>query len=243
MRNSRLSQRLREADEAELVRLVTEHAGELDPGAAGQALRNSFASREVIETLARERRLLRSSEVTRAIVAHPRSPETLALNLLPHLFWRDLVKLGADIRARPRIRRAADIRLADKLSALSVGERVAIARRAGPGALTRLRTDSSPLVIGALLENPRVTEGLLMPMISSETASPEVLKRVSEDRRWGLRYQIRVTLARNPRTPVQTALSILPALKKRDLNAVASDWRLPAPVRKRANLLLGRLTG
>jgi hypothetical protein len=32
-------------------------------------------------------------------------------------------------------------------------------------------------------------------------------------------------------------------LKKRDLNAIASDWRIAAPVRKRANLLLGRGPG
>ena len=241
--NSDLRSRLREAGESELLDLVREHAEELDPGAARLALKNPYAGREVIEILLEQRRLLTSQEVRRDLVAHPKTPETRSLNLLAGLFWRDLVKLGASVRTRPRVRRAADLRLAEKLPTLSVGERAAIARQAGPGAMTRLRHDTNPRVVAALLENPRLTEGILGPMLSSETASPEVLARVAEDRRWGLRYGVRLMLARNPRTPIQTALGILSGLKKRDLNAVSSDWRIAAPVRRRANLLLGRGPG
>jgi hypothetical protein len=106
--------------------------------------------------------------------------------------------------------------------------------------MTRLRSDTHPRVIGALLENPRLTEGLLAPVLSSDTANPQVLARVAEDRKWGLRYGVRVMLARNPRTPVTATLGMLSSLKKKDLNAIASDWRMAAPVRQRANLLLGR---
>jgi len=243
VRDTELLSRLREAGEAELVELVRARAEELNPGAARQVLKNPFAGLEVIELLLKQRRLLSSQEVRRELVAHPATPEVRALNLLPGLFWRDLLKLGADVRTKPRVRRAADLRLAEKLSTMSVGERIAIARQAGQGTLTRLRHDPHPRVIGALLENPRLTEGLLGPLLSSDTANPQVLERVAEDRRWGIRYGVKVILARNPRTPVTTNLGILSGLKKRDLNAVANDWRINAVVRRRANLLLGREPG
>jgi hypothetical protein len=234
---------LREAGESELLELVSERAEELGPRAARLVLRNPYAGREIIEILLKQRRLLGSQEVRRELVAHPSTPEARALNLLPGLFWRDLMKLGASVRTKPVVRRAADMRLAEKLPTLSVGERTAIARQAGVGAMTRLRHDPSPRVVGALLENPRLTEGTLAPMLSSDNTNPQVLARVAEDRRWGLRYGVKVMLARNPRTPVTTVLGILSGLKKRDLNAIASDWRIAAPVRKRANLLLGRGPG
>ncbi|MDH3253452.1 MAG: hypothetical protein OEM62_00535 [Acidobacteriota bacterium] len=239
-RNPELRQQLREASDSRLLELVREHCGEMDPGSARQVLRNPFATREVIEILMSERRLLSAQEFRRELVAHPQTPEVRALDLVSGLFWRDLLKLAADVKARPRIRRAADTRLAEKLPGLSAGERVALARQAGPGTISRLRNDRDPRVISALLENPRMTEGLLGPLVSSDTAHPDVLARVAADRRWGVRYGIRTILARNPRTPVPTALGILSSLKKRDLAAVASDWRLAAPVRKRANVLLGR---
>lgn len=240
MENSELRNRLREAGESELLEMVKEHADELDAGSARLVLKNPFAGREVVLLLLEQRRLLTVQEVRRELVAHPSTPEPRALNLLPGLFWRDLMTLGASVRTRPRIRRAADRRLSEKLPTLSVGERISIARRAGVGTMTRLRNDTHPRVIGALLENPRLTEGLLGPLLSSDMANPQVLARVAEDRRWGLRYGVRVMLARNPRTPVTTTIGMLSGLKKKDLNAIASDWRMAAPVRQRANLLLGR---
>jgi hypothetical protein len=240
VRNSELINRLREAGGVELLELVREHAEELDAGTARLVLKNPHTGSEVVEILLEQRRLLSSQEFRRDLAGHRRTPEVQALNLIPGLFWRDLMKLGASFRARPRVRRAADLRLAEKLATLSTGERAAIARQAGPGTITRLRHDSNPHVIGALLENSRLTEGLLGPLLSSDNANPQVLARVAEDRRWGLRYEVRVMLSRNPRTPVTTVLGILSGLKKRDLNAVAVDWRISAPVRQRANLLLGR---
>ncbi|MFQ5350501.1 MAG: hypothetical protein ACE5EG_08675, partial [Thermoanaerobaculia bacterium] len=82
---------------------------------------------------------------------------------------------------------------------------------------------------------------VLLQLVTRESARPELLAMVARDRRWGVRYRIRVPICRNPNTPVATALGQLPALRKPDLKAVADDPRLAKPVRQRAALLLGRL--
>jgi hypothetical protein len=231
---------VREANEKDLFELVERHHEEVDVKIARQILRNPFVSRRVIETLLRQRRLLTSAELRRDLAAHRQTPEARALNLIPGLFWKDLVALGSDARVAPRLRRAADLRLAERVPQLSTGERMAIARQAGPGVIPRLRHDSHPQVVAALLENPKLTEGLLLPLLTSETANPQVLTRVAEDRTWGVRYGVKNALCRNPRTPVPTALSLLSGLKKQDLKTVAANLRIAAPVRRRAELLLGR---
>ncbi len=229
-----------EANEEELLALVERHAGELDAGAVGKVLVNPFTSSRVIERLLASRRLLAFYEVKRGIARHPRCPEIEALKLLPGLFWRDLVRIGSDTRVRPLVRRAADRQLARRLPGLSVGERHSIARSAGLGLIATIRNDPEIRVIRGLLENPRLTEGALSPLLNSEAARPDVLVAIASDRRWGARNGVRVSICRNPRTPVATALKLLPMLHKRDLREVASNHRLAAAVRKRANLLLGR---
>ena len=77
--------------------------------------------------------------------------------------------------------------------------------------------------------------------MTRDSARPELLSLVARDRRWGVRYRLRVPICRNPNTPVATALSQLAGLRKRDLESVARDPRLAGAVRQRANLLLGRL--
>ena len=234
-----LERRLREAGEAELIELVTAHGGEIGPTGALHALRNAHLSRPVVERLLEERRLLASYEVRAELARHPLTPQVRALRLVSGLFWRDLVRMTRDMRVPPVVRRSAERRLVERFDGLSTGERMAIARSCGGGLISRIRHSPCPRTIGALLENPRLAEGMLLPLASNETARPEVLARIAGDRRWGSRYRLRLAICRNPRTPPTTALGILPALKKVDLGSIVADRRIAAPVRRRAELLLG----
>jgi hypothetical protein len=236
---SDLGRALREADSEGLFALLRERLADLEVPEVRQALLNPFVTAEAIELIAAQQRLLSAHELRREIALHPRTPQVLALRFVPGLFWRDLLRLGADTRVRPVVRRAADLRLIERLPSLAVGEKVAIARAAGAGLLGHLRHDPSPRVIASLLDNPRLTIGVLMPLVNSESALPAVLKLIGDDRRWGVRYEVRQALARNPRTPPDVALRTLAWLQKGDVRAVAADARLSAVVRRRARLLLG----
>lgn len=234
-----LGRRLREAGADELAALLEERLAEVDETAAGHLLRNPHAGGEAIARLASRRDLMTSYALRREIARHPQTPEALAMRMVAGLYWQDLLALGRETRVKPAIRRAADRQLANRLGGYSLGEKTAIARRAGHGVMQLLRDDPSPRVIAALLENPRMTEGLLAPLVHREDARPEVLRVIADNPRWGCRYTLRSALARNPRTPPATALRLLPMLKKVDLRAVAAHPRLPRAVRRRAELLGG----
>ncbi len=238
---SEIEQQLAAADEATLLELVRAELGALDGALMRRLLRHPFLSTEVIKVLLEDRDVVGSYEVRRELAGHPKTPDAPAMRLVATLYWRDLARLSAESRIRPTVRRAAERRLADRLPGLAAGEKVAIARRCGPGLVARIGQDPNPRVIVALLENPRLTEGVLLQLVSRDSARPELLALVARDRRWGVRYRLRVPICRNPNTPVATALTLLPALRKLDLRAVADDPRLARAVRQRANLLLGRL--
>jgi hypothetical protein len=230
--------RMREAGSEELLALVREHAGLLDAPAVGIVLRSSFVTAEVVEALAQPR-LLSFYEVRRELALHPRTPQVLAQQLIPGLYWRDLALLGGDMRLHPRLRRTADQYLATRLPELALGEKISIARRAGPGLLAHLRHDPSPRVIGALLDNPRMTEDILAPVVHGAATPGPVLTLIATDRRWGARYGLQAAICRNPGTPLATSLKLLPQLRKSELKAVAGDPRLSPAVRQRARVLLG----
>ncbi|HSL83875.1 MAG TPA: hypothetical protein VLF66_13960 [Thermoanaerobaculia bacterium] len=181
------------------------------------------------------------SELLR-LLREPATEEHRALRIVTTLFWRELMEVGLDTRVRPTVRRAADRQLLARLPGLAVGEKVAIGRRASARVLERLRHDPSPRVVRSVLENPRTTEGLLLPLVSHELARPEALEEVARSRRWGARYEVRVALCHNPRTPAATALRLLPHLRKKDLRRLLREVRVPAVVRRRAEVLLGVAT-
>lgn len=230
---------LREAETDRLYDLLDRHAETLDLAQARQALLNPFLDLRGIERLLAIRRLMTATEVQNLIARHPKTPEPVALRLVPRLSWRDQMEIGADTRVRPSVRRAADRGLAGRLAALAVGEKIAIARRASSGLLPKLLADASPTVVTAALGSPRLSEGVLAPVLHRETTAPKALETIGRHPRWGIRYGVRLGLARNPSTPLPTALAQLPSLKKVDLRMIAGDRRIHSSVTRRARLLLG----
>lgn len=233
-----LGARLARAGSRQLVELIGGEASSLTTRHVLLALRNPYATAEVIEALAGIRRLLASYSVRSAIARHRRTPETLALRFVSSLFWRDLLEISVDVRISPAVRRVAEKYLIERLGRLAVGEKMAIARRATAQVLARLRQDPSLHVVRALLANPRLTEPVLLPMVSSDETLPRVLDLVAADSRWGPRYEIRLALAHNPRSPFRVIFEILPGLRRSDLRAVAGREAHSSIVRRRASELL-----
>lgn len=232
-------ERLREAAEEELEALVGEHRHELDVLAVRRIFRNPFLTRRLIEALLALPPLVSAYDFRRLATLHPLTPRSEALRFVGGLYWADLVRVGIDTRVHPLVRRSADLRLLERLPGLAVGEKMAVARRASPAVLAVLRNDPTPRVVAALLENPRLTEGTLLPLLASEQASPLALAVIAGSPRWSSRYPLRLALCRNPKTPLAAVLAHLPHLLRRDLEAVAADPRLLLPVRRRAQVLSG----
>ncbi len=239
MESEELSSRLAQAGAEELAALVQENLPVLDLVCLRQILRNPHVHREVLNTLMGNRRLLTVYEVRRDLARHPQIAQVHAMKFLSTLFWRDLMETGLSLQVSPVVRRAADRQLVNRLPGLAVGEKRSIARRASHGVLIHLRFDPQAQVISAFLENPRMTQGLLLPLVSSDKAAPGILRLVAENPRWGVLYAIRQALVRNPRTPPAVATRLLVGLKKADRQAVARDPRLSPAVRQKARRMMG----
>ena len=234
---SDLAHRLRRAGSAELLRLVSEHLRGLTLREVRQVLLNSYVTAEVIEELALARHLLASYEMRRAIASHRRTPEVTALRFISGLFWRDLAEITLDVRIRPAVRRVAEKYLVQRLPRLAVGEKINLARRSTGEVIVHLRRDPDLRVIQALLENPRLTEELLVPLVAA-SPSPRVLDLVAKSPNWGSRYVIRSALARNAAAPFRAVFAVLPTLREGDLAEIVGDEGQSSVIRNRAHELL-----
>ena len=237
--NSELGGALREADSETLHGIVVQNLAVLSTVHVRQILRNPFVTSEIIDCLITAQHLLSAYEVRKLLVSNPQTREIQALRLVGGLYWRDLATIALAPVARPRIRRAAELQLLTRLPSLALGERISLARLAGPNTIQQLGKDSHPRVIQALLENPRMTEADIVPLVGSPATAGQVLALIARSPRWGSRYSVKLALARNRAAPPETALVLLPSLKRVDLKAVASDRALAQVVRERADRLLG----
>jgi len=66
------------------------------------------------------------------------------------------------------------------------------------------------------------------------TVADEVLRLIAMNRSWIRSYLIIHNLARNPRTPVPTAMNILPRIRTKDLQNLQQNRNVSEAVRRQA---------
>ena len=199
-------------------------------------LRNPHITQEIVQTV--HDRFSKSYKVQFGIVNCSKTPYALAMRLVNGLFWNDLVKICANFRLSPPLRRAAENALREKVYGLTVGEKKTLAKTAPRPVIGLLTTETEPSVFSCLLRNPRFAEGDLIPVINYEMTPVQILETIASDRQWTNRYPIRLALVRNERTPLRFTLSFLSKLQKRDLEQLVRAPETPNLIRLAADRIL-----
>ena len=201
-------------------------------------LRNPAVTAGFIFRISRSPQWMKSSRLRAAIARHPKTPRMLAMKLLPTLGWNDLAWISERTFLAPQLRRAADTILAMRLTDMSCGEKIGLARIAGRGLIGSLCAESSPMVIRALLQNPRLREEDVLRVASRASAPAAVLLALTQSRRFAMRREVQKAVARHPSTPVPVALRLIRSIPPRDLRELLCSTRMPTLVRLAAERLL-----
>jgi len=201
-------------------------------------LRNRAATAELVTRIARNPSWMRPRVVKLALVANPKTPQILARRFLPHLYWRDLAELAVNLRVSPILRRESEKLLRTRLPELSLGEKVALARRGSRGVVEMLREEPDALVLQAVAGNPRATEADLLWLLSRPDVATSFLGWVADRSSWGSRRSVRLALVRHARTPAAAALRLTRSLSRRDVADLRRDIHAPRLVRVAAERLL-----
>ena len=174
---------------------------------------------------------VRNDRVRAAIVLHPRTPRPIAIGLLPQLRWSDLLKATTTPSLPAPIALGAERLLAERLGEMALGEKITLARTATEGVLRPLRKEPSPLLLRALLDNPRFRpEDALFVAERAETPAAS-LRLLAESPRFRARVDLKQALAAHPSPPPQVALVLLASLDRGDLGRVIENPATPALVR------------
>jgi hypothetical protein len=114
---------------------------------------------------------------------------------------------------------------------LTLGERKSLARRRDRQLLARVLRDPHPDVIRVLLSNPALTEPDVVRLCARRPIVPEVIREVFRSPRWMVRYAVRLAIAKNPYTPLDVALSVVPHLAAQDAREIAASAELQGDLR------------
>jgi len=203
----------------------------LSEGELALLLRNRQAPPELLGRIGRDPRWLRHYQVKRGLVVHPRTPINLARGLVQHLRWKELAEACDSATVHPTVRSKAEDLLTVRLAKLTIGERIALARRATRKVIDALIDLPDGRVLKSLLGNRRLVEADVTKIASDTQVPGDLLAFIGAHVRWANERAVILALLHNPLTPIPAALSMIRRLDKRDIRGLASDDSVPTIVR------------
>ncbi len=206
---------------------------------------------EVLEQLAKNANALKSRKVKIALAGHPHTPRHVSVPLARQFYTFDLMKLALSPRVPADVKVAVDDVLISRLKTVTVGERLTLARRASGRVAAALLLDVTAVdgkivdgklidakaaaretrVMQTALENPRLTESLVINSVLRPAASAALIHAVARHAKWSCRREIRAALLRTEHLSLARALEFsreipVPLLQE----VLASSW-LPAKIK------------
>ena len=227
-----------ELDSAGLLEALRRH--QLDEIEILQVLRSPFCTAQIAEEVASDPGLMGTHEVREKLAGFPGFTFGRALDLLATLPWTSLLSLSQSPRTPPVVRRHAERKLLAQLASMTLGEKIALARRAHRAIFPALINSDDGQVLCALLNNARLVENDILVILNTSNPPREFFSELASHRKWGPYIRVRRTLVVCPRTPLPLALSVLVQLSLPELRRVLDFPDLSEKVRDAARSLIDR---
>jgi hypothetical protein len=134
-----------------------------------------------------------------------------------------LAGLAAELRtpAEPAADEAPRGALADRIKAMSVQQKMQAALSGSREERLALIRDPAKVAHVFVLKNPRIGIDEVLYAAKSPNLAPDAIKLIAEHKEWSVNAAICTALARNPKTPVPTALRLLDRVPTSELRAIA----------------------
>jgi hypothetical protein len=142
---------------------------------------------------------------------------------------------GADGQA---VEEAKKLTITQRISKMSVAEKIKLATLGNKEARTLLLRDSNRLVCMAAATSPRITDGEIIGLSNSRTVNSDVLRYIYSNREFLRTYAIKISLVKNPKVPLPTALKMMYTLQDKDIKELARDRNVPQTIQAQAKALI-----
>ena len=187
---------------------------------------------EVFERLVKNSNILKLRKVKLALASHPHTPRQVSVPLIRQFYTFDLMKIALTPSVPADVKVAADDLLISRLKTVTLGERLALARRGSSRLAGAMLLDGDARVMQIALENSRLTEIFVIQAVLRPEAKAALVQAVAHHPKWSYRREVRIALLRTEFLSLARTLEFshgLPAPLLRDL---LHSSRLPARIKE-----------
>jgi hypothetical protein len=124
--------------------------------------------------------------------------------------------------------------LLQRMAKMNIVQRIQLAVKGGREERMLLIRDPNKIVQRGVLQSPRLTDLEIENFASMTNVSQEVLRIISKNRNFMKNYVVTRNLTKNPKSPLDVSLHLLPHLTPTDLKQLAANKNVPETLRSMA---------
>lgn len=162
-------------------------------------------------------------EATGTVMAVGRTGATVAFDEVPEelAYLVDRLRNPTPVATAPVAPAPATTTVAQRLSGLTVAQKMAAALSGDRDTRLALLRDNVKAIHVYVLKNPRIQLDEVQFAAKMNTLSPDAIDFIARHHEWGSNATIVSALVRNPKTPVPLALRLLPKSTPAELRTIA----------------------
>lgn len=187
---------------------------------------------EAFDRLAKNGNVLKLRKIKLALACHPHAPRQVSLPLIRQFYTFDLMKIALTPSVPADVKVAADDLLVSRLKTVTLGERLALARRGSSRLAGAMLLDGDARVMQIALDSGRLTEVFVVQAVLRPEAKPPLVQAVAHHSKWSYRREVRIALLRTEYLSLARALEFSHGLPAPMLRDVLHSSRLPARIKE-----------
>ena len=187
---------------------------------------------EAFERLPRNGHVLKLRKVKLALASHPHAPRQVSLPLIRQFYTFDLMNIALTPGVPADVKVAADDLLISRLTTVTLGERLALARRGSSRLAGAMLLDGDARVMQIALDASRLTETFVIQAVLRPGAKSPLIQAVAHHPKWSYRREIRLALLRTEHLSLARTLEFSRGLPAPLLRDVLHNSRLPVRIKE-----------
>jgi hypothetical protein len=181
---------------------------------------------ELFKTLCSLEAVTGSHKLRVELARHPKIPPYLLAQLLPLLHLFELLTVCYIPGIAPDQKFAAERAIIMRLPTAALGNKMTLARRGTSAVVEALLKEGELPLVEPCISNPRLKEAAVAQFLNGPKATAETISIVARHPRWGSRLNVRLSILRNPHTPLVWFVAFLPSLPAPELDKLLHSKRL-----------------
>ena len=147
-----------------------------------------------------------------------------------------IAEAAKEIEGEPEEKRSMSA--AGMIREMNIAQKIRLAMIGGKTERGLLIMDSNKVVCRSVIRSPAINDSEAMIYAKNKALLDEVIGYIAKKKKWIRRYQMKLALVRNPKTPISDAMGFLSHLRTNDLRDVTRSRDVPGPIRKAAKAML-----